>query len=158
MELLTDFSIPEPSQQVPLQQQLIERASSRLIDPVLQQGFRNIEHQRGQAQYNAARLGAREQQLQALITIPTNQNRSRNSRGNSGQRRGRGRGSHNRRSGATSSLGAPPLHMPTVEETALNNQTTVNTWNNSHRPAGTVAAYDGAETHGRSRQRRRENH
>jgi hypothetical protein len=92
MELLADFSIPEPSQQVPLQQQLIERASSRPIDPVLHQGFRNIE-QRGQAQYNAARLGAREQQLQALITIPTNQNRSRNSRGNSGQRRGRGQGS-----------------------------------------------------------------
>jgi hypothetical protein len=157
MELLTDFSIPEPSQQVPLQQQLIERSSSRPIDPLLQQGFHNIE-QRGQARYNASRLAGREQQLQALITYPTNQIRNRNSRGNSVRRSGRGQGSSNRRSGATSSLGAPPLHMPTVEETALNNQTTVNTWNNSHRPAGTVAAYDGAETHGRSRQRRRENH
>jgi hypothetical protein len=66
MELLTDFSIPEPSQQVPLQQQLIERSSSRPIDPLLQQGFHNIE-QRGQARYNASLLAGREQQLQALM-------------------------------------------------------------------------------------------
>jgi hypothetical protein len=36
--------------------------------------------------------------------------------------------------------------MPTVEETALNNQATVNAWNNSNRPDGTEAAYKPKET------------
>jgi hypothetical protein len=36
MEILVDSSIPEPSRQVPLQQQLIERAASQPIDPRFQ--------------------------------------------------------------------------------------------------------------------------
>jgi hypothetical protein len=144
MELLNDASIPEPTQEVPLVQQQLLRASSRPTDPVLQQHFDNVEQQ-GQAQRNALLLAARQQEVGALITNPTNQNRNRNNRGDSRQRRRGGRGSRNGRSGATSSQGAPPLHVPTVEETALNNQATVNAWNNSHRPDGTEAAYQPKE-------------
>jgi hypothetical protein len=52
MEILVDSSIPEPSRQVPLQQQLIERSASRPVDPLLQQRFDDMQQQ-GQAQHNA---------------------------------------------------------------------------------------------------------
>jgi hypothetical protein len=91
MEILADSSIPEPSRQVPLQQRLIERAASRPMDPVLRQNFDNMQD-RGQAQHNAQLTAVRQQQVQASITGPahqqpvqgsiTNQDRSRNSRGN----------------------------------------------------------------------------
>jgi hypothetical protein len=156
MEILADSSIPEPSRQVPLQQRLIERAASRPMDPVLRQNFDNMQD-RGQAQHNAQLTAVRQQQVQASITGPahqqpvqrsvqrsiTNQDRSRNSRGNSvrGRGSGGGRGSRGRRNDATPSHSAPPPYMPTLAETALNNQAAVNAWNNSNRPDGTDAAY-----------------
>jgi hypothetical protein len=139
MEILADPSIPEPGRQVPLQQQLIERSASRPMDPQVQQDFVRMQ-QRGQAHHNAQLLATRQQ---VVLTNPPKPNRTRNSRSNSGRRGGRGRGNRNRRNAAQRSHVAPPLdtRMDTVEETARNNQATVNAWNNSHRPDGTEAAY-----------------
>jgi hypothetical protein len=58
MEILADSSIPEPSRQVPLQQQLIERSASRPVDPLLQHRFYDMQQQ-GQAQHNAQLSAAR---------------------------------------------------------------------------------------------------
>jgi hypothetical protein len=141
MEILADPSIPEPGRQVPLQQQLIERSASRPMDPQVQQDFVRMQ-QRGRAHHNAQLLATRQQ---VVLTNPPEPNRTRNSRSNSGRRGGRGRGNRNRRNAAPRSHShvAPPLdtRMDTVEETARNNQATVNAWNNSHRPDGTEAAY-----------------